>query len=61
MKLKLKRDGEIIEVDKVTVLIDETEFRISVTKQGELIINKWAMDEGAICVQPRAVNEIFVK
>jgi hypothetical protein len=59
MILKLEREGEKIEVSKITIFLnEETEIRISVNQFGELVVNK---SDSAINIIPQVSNEILIK
>ena len=58
MRIQLEREGQTMEVNKVTVYLnEETEIRISVNKFGELVVNK---SDSAITIIPQVSNEILV-
>lgn len=48
---------------KVKIEIDDIEFRISVNKFGELVVNKMNFGEGspALIIEPNVSNEIILK
>jgi hypothetical protein len=46
MKIQTKRDAEFIETDKILIQVGSVDFRISVNKFGELVINKYQNGEG---------------
>lgn len=59
MTIKLEREGEKIEVSKITIFLnDETEIRVSVNKFGELVVNK---SDSALIIIPQVSNEILIK
>ena len=59
MRIQLEREGQTMEVNKVTVYLnEETEIRISVNKFGELVVNK---SDSAITIIPQVSNEILIK
>lgn len=63
MKVQIKRDGEIIEVDNVTIILDdETKFKISQSSTSKGIeVNKIDFDNGDISVKPCYANQIEVR
>ena len=59
MTIKLEREGEKIEVGKITIFLNEgTEIRIQVNKFGELVVNK---SDSALIIIPQVSNEILIK
>lgn len=59
MTIKLEREGEKIEVSKITIFLnDETEIRVSVNNFGELVVNK---SDSALIIIPQVSNEILIK
>ncbi len=61
MKLQLTRDGEIIDVKNVTVILGDTEFKIQANNQGGLEIMKINFDDGNIQVLPNYSNQVTLK
>ncbi|MDV3685286.1 hypothetical protein CMU45_02690 [Elizabethkingia anophelis] len=62
MKIQLDRNKETIEVKKVTIIMDDKEFEISVNKFGQLEINKcYSEEDGALKIIPSVSNEIRVE
>lgn len=62
MKIQLDRNKETIEVNKVTIIMDDKEFEISINKFGQLEINKgYSEGDGAIKIIPYMSNEIKVE
>jgi hypothetical protein len=62
MKIQIDREKEISEINNVTVLIHDVEFRISVNQFNELIINKaqYGAGEGSIIIKPSTSNQIYI-
>lgn len=62
MKIQTKRDTDFVEESRVVIKVGEVEFRLSLNKQNELIINKFQAGdgEGHISVIPVTSNEIKV-
>ena len=63
MKVQIKRDEEFIDLNKVVIRINEVDFRISVNKFDELVINKYQSGdgEGSLMIIPNVSNEIIIK
>ena len=61
MKAVLGYGKEKIEIVRMTIFIGETEFRISEDNQGNLVINKFAIEDSGINVHPSCSNEIKIK
>ncbi|HFI4796463.1 TPA: hypothetical protein ACGQK4_002182 [Elizabethkingia anophelis] len=62
MKIQLDRNKETIEVNKVTIIMDDKEFEISINKFGQLEINKgYSEGDSAIKITPYMSNEIKVE
>lgn len=63
MKVSTKRDEEFIDIDKITIRIDTVDFRISVNKFGDLIVNKFQNGDGesAVIILPNVSNEVRVR
>lgn len=67
MKVKLSRDGEAIEVDRIEIMIGETIYRISETPEpykqdGNLKINKHDYEgSSSLQITPCVSNEIIIK
>lgn len=63
MQIKLDRGELEVQVSVVTILLGDSEFRIQVTRLGELVINKMSFGEGSSTIQilPRVSNEIEIK
>ncbi len=60
MTVKLEREGKLIDLDRVIVFIDGTQYRISANNQNELVVNKFNDDDNSICVRPSVSNEIRI-
>lgn len=60
MEIQLNRNEERLNVNKVTIFVNNTEFEISVNQFNELIINKQQYDNGEtnIIIRPKVSNEI---
>ncbi|MCT4228697.1 hypothetical protein HZP39_04185 [Elizabethkingia anophelis] len=62
MKIQLDRNNEFIEVKKVTIVMDNKEFEVSVNKFGQLEINKcYSEEDGALKIIPSVSNEIRIE
>ncbi|MVW92429.1 hypothetical protein FCL53_10680 [Elizabethkingia meningoseptica] len=62
MKIQLDRNKEFIEVKKVTIVMDNKEFEVSVNKFGQLEINKcYSEEDGALKIIPSVSNEIRIE
>ncbi|MCT3817863.1 hypothetical protein HZP37_14580 [Elizabethkingia anophelis] len=62
MKIQLDRNKEFLDVKKVTIVMDNKEFEISVNKFGQLEINKcYSEEDGALKIIPSVSNEIRVE
>ncbi|MCL1655463.1 hypothetical protein M2T79_02560 [Elizabethkingia miricola] len=62
MKIQLDRNKENIEVKKVTIIMDDKEFEISINKFGQLELNKCHSEgDTAIKIIPYMSNEIRVE
>jgi len=63
MKTQIKRDAEFIETEKILIEVGSVDFRISVNKFGELVINKYQKgeQETGIIIMPSVSNEIRIK
>ena len=65
MKVQTKRDEEFIDIDKITIRIDSVDFRISVNKFGDLVVNKFQNGDGesAVIILPNVSrdNEVRVR
>ena len=60
MRIALDRKNEVLEVGKITILIDSKDFVISIDKFGELVINKcsYGKESSSITIHPKVSNEI---
>lgn len=60
MKISIDRNKNVADVSYVTVIVGDVEFKISVNKFDELIINKMQYKDGesAIIIKPSVSNEI---
>lgn len=67
MKVKFDYKGEIINVDKIFIIIDDVEYRISETRpaykdDGNIKINKNALNSSStIQITPCVSNDIIIK
>ncbi|MDV3882968.1 hypothetical protein CMU04_06505 [Elizabethkingia anophelis] len=62
MKIQLDRNKETIEVNKVTIIMDDKEFEISINKFGQLELNKgYSEGDTAIKIIPYMSNEIRIE
>lgn len=62
MKIQLDRNKEFLDVKKVTIVMDNKEFEISVNKFGQLEINKcYSEEDGALKIIPSVSNEIRIE
>lgn len=63
MKVQLNRDGEFIDLAKITIKIDDVDFRLSLNNFGDLVINKWQNGggSGSISIIPNVSNEIIIQ
>lgn len=63
MKIQLERDGEIIEVNNLIIILDEeTSFKIRESSTSKAIeINKIDFNDGNISVRPCYANQIEVQ
>lgn len=64
MKILLGRDKKIQEVKHLTVVIGDSEFRISQSMDDRLVVNKTSYSDeslsGQLWVQPRSSNEVEI-
>ena len=62
MKIQIKRDLELIEVNNVTVVIGELRYKVSESIDGGLVINKVDFEKNsAMSVLPQYANQIEIK
>lgn len=67
MKIQLERDGEIIEVDRLRIIFEGTEYTIKETasaykETGNFEINKNSFDSSSsISITPSVSNLIYIK
>lgn len=59
MKIKIDRYGTFVEADTVVIQIGDSDFRISVDNQNNLVINKNGEDS-SIHITPSTGNEIKI-
>jgi len=60
MKVQIKRDSELIDLNYLVVEINGSRFRLS-EENGKLVVNKHNFDDDAICVNPQYANQIAIK
>lgn len=60
MQIQLDREVNTIEATNITIMVNDVEFRISVNKFNELVVNKtqYGEGEGSIVIKPSVSNEI---
>jgi hypothetical protein len=63
MKIKINRTEETTDVNMLTIVDGEKEFRIHINRLGELVINKMSFNDesSSIVIIPRVSNEIELK
>jgi len=61
MKVQLRMNGEVIEVSRLVIIINNNEFRLSENSQKELVINKAPLNDEQLLITPSAGNEFKVK
>lgn len=63
MKIRTHRDNGFIDIDRLTIRVDDVDFRLSLNNFGELVLNKYQNGdgEGSIIIVPKVSNEIIIK
>lgn len=60
MKIAIDRNEQWIDCSKIIIKIGDNDFRISVNKFDDLIINKYGGVDGSIHITPSVSNEIQI-
>lgn len=66
MKISIKRDEQLQEVDRLVIHIGDVRYRLSESADGKLTVNKYnfgdlSKDSEIIAVFPRTGNEIEIR